>query len=231
MKSNAMRASLISAVLLLTPLAVVAQVDPNMPTMPGTGPGTTSSSNGQTTTPGVKNSNGSVFAQDSSANGSGSPDAAAMRDKVFMHEISEDMVVEVALGKLAVQKASNDDVKKFGQAMVDDHAPLSDLMKPIASELGVKEPTKMDKAGQQEYDKLKALSGSDFDKEFLLYIVMEHRKTLKTYRDEVIVSNDTELKDAAMSSAKLVVQHTRTAIALAKANGVTLPPMEQHPKP
>jgi putative membrane protein len=231
MKANAMRASLISAVLLLTPFAVVAQGDPNMPTMPGTGPGTTTSGNTQTTSPGVKNSNGSVYAQDSSANGSGGPDAAVMRDKIFMQEISEDMVAEVALGKLAVQKASNDDVKKFAQTMVDDHAPLSDLMKPIASELGVKEPTKMDKTGQQEYDKLKTLSGSDFDKEFLLYIVMEHRKTLKTYRDEVIVSNDTELKDAAISSAKLVAQHTRTAITLAKANGVTLPPMGPRPTP
>jgi putative membrane protein len=227
MNSNAMRASLISAVLLLTPVAVLAQGDPNMPTMPGTGPG----SNGQTTSPGVKNSNGSVYAQDSSGNTTGGPDAAVMRDKIFMQEISEDMVAEVALGQLAVQKASSEDVKKFGQSMVDDHAPLSDLMKPIASELGVKVPTKMDKTGQQEYDKLKTLSGPDFDKAFLLYIVTEHRKTLKAYRDEVIVSNNTELKDAAMSSAKLVVQHTRTAIALAKANGVTLPPMEQHPHP
>jgi putative membrane protein len=231
MKSNAIRASLISAVLLLTPLAVVAQGDPNMPTMPGTGPGSTPSSNGQTTSPGVKNSNGSVYAQDTSANTTGGPDAAVMRDKAFMHDISQDMVSEVALGKLAVQKASSDDVKKFGQTMVDDHAPLSDLMKPIASELGVKEPTKMDKAGQQEYDKLKTLSGTDFDREFLLYIVTEHRKTLRAYRDEVIATNDPDLRDAATSSAKLVVQHTRAAIALAKANGVTLPQMGSRPKP
>jgi len=89
----------------------------------------------------------------------------------------------------------------------------------------------MDKAGQQEYDKLKTLSGTDFDREFLLYIVTEHRKTLRAYRDEVIATNDPDLRDAATSSAKLVVQHTRAAIALAKANGVTLPQMGSRPKP
>jgi putative membrane protein len=189
-----------------------------------------SNSNSSSQSPGVKNQNGSVFAQDSSANGTGGPDAALMRDKAFLHEVAEGGVAELQLGQLAAQKASNDDVKKFGQTMVDDHATLTDLMKPAATELGVKVPGKMDKGDQAEYDKLKTLSGPDFDKEFLLYIVAEHRRNLREYRDEILVTSDEELKEAALNSAKVVVAHTREAIKLARANGVTLPPMGP-PKP
>ncbi len=202
-----------------------------MPGMPGTGPGSSpGSSNSSNQSPGVKNQNGSVFAQDSSANSTGGPDTAVLRDKAFLHEVAEGGVAELQLGQLAAQKASNDDVKKFGQTMVDDHATLSDLLKPIASELGVKVPGKMDKGDQAEYDKLKALSGPDFDKEFLLYIVAEHRKNLREYRDEILATSDVDLREAALSSAKVVVAHTREAMKLAKANGVTLPPMGP-PKP
>jgi putative membrane protein len=225
MKSNVMRASLLGTFLILGSAAALAQ-DPNMPSLPGTGPG--NPPNAQS--PGVKNQNGSVYAQDSSANTSGGPDAALMRDKMFLHEVAEGGVAELQLGQLAVQKASNEDVKKFGQAMVDDHATLTDLMKPIASELGVKVPSKMDKGDQAEYDKLKALSGTDFDKEFLLFVVMEHRKNLREFHDEIVATGDPDLREAALNSGKIVLAHAKTASALAKANGVVLPPM-QHPQP
>ena len=41
-------------------------------------------------------------------------------------------MAEVELGKLATQKASSEDVKKFGQRMVDDHTKANDQLKQIA---------------------------------------------------------------------------------------------------
>ncbi len=226
MNSNAMRTSLLGTFLILGSAAALAQ-DPNMPTMPGTGPGSANPPGSQS--PGVKNQNGSVFAQDSSSNNTGGPDRAVLRDKAFLHEVAEGGVAELQLGQLAAQRASNDDVKKFGQTMVDDHATLTDLMKPMATELGVKVPSKMDKGDQAEYDKLKSLSGPDFDKEFLLYVVTAHRKNLREYLDEILATTDTDLREAAVSSAKLVVAHAKAASALARANGVVLPPTPHRP--
>ena len=50
-----------------------------------------------------------------------------------MKGAAEGGMAEVELGRLAVEKASNDDVKKFGQRMVDDHSKANEELKEIAA--------------------------------------------------------------------------------------------------
>jgi len=64
----------------------------------------------------------------------------AMADQVFVRKALEGGIAEVQLGQLAQQKSQSDDVKEFGQKMVEDHTQLGDQMKPIAQQLGIKEP-------------------------------------------------------------------------------------------
>src|SRR5580658_9358421 len=47
-------------------------------------------------------------------------------DARFARDAAMGSMLEVELGKLAVQKASNDKVKQFGQRMVDDHSKAAD---------------------------------------------------------------------------------------------------------
>ena len=211
------------AIALFATSAANAQ-DPSSP-MPGqTVPGGTPM--GQQS-PGVKSQ--SNAGADSSTNGTGGPDLEMMRDKVFVHEVGEVAVAELQLGQLASQKANNDDVKKFAQKMVDEHSELADLLKPMAASIDVKLPTRMGKNDQAEYDKLKGMSGAEFDKEFLSYIVAQHRHNLREYRDLTNATTNTDLREAALNTAKVVGQHTREAMILAKANGVTTnPPPPPH---
>ncbi len=52
---------------------------------------------------------------------------------------------EVEAGKLATQKASSEDVKKFGQRMADDHSKANDELMQLADMKGVTPPKQMDK--------------------------------------------------------------------------------------
>jgi putative membrane protein len=211
----------VGAIVLLGTSVAAAQ-DPS--SMPGqAAPGGTNMSQ---QSPGVKSQ--PTPPGDASGNTGGAPDTGLMRDKVFVMEVGEVAVAELQFGQLAAQKGSNDDVKKFGQKMVDDHNELVDLLKPMAASIEVKLPTKMNKADQTENDKLKGMSGPDFDKEFLTYIIAEHRHNLREYRDETQATNNAELRDAALNTAKVVGQHTREAMTVAKANGVTLPGPPPH---
>lgn len=183
-------------------------------------PGSTSSQK----QPGVTHANGSDLGHDLSGNDSGGPDVSAMRDKIFLRKAGEGGLAEVKLGHLAAEKAGSEEVKKFAEKMVEDHTTLDNELKPIARELGVLVPTRLNKADQAEYEKLSALSGSEFDKEYLSYMVQDHRKDMREFRDESNVTNDAELKDAAANGLRVIAQHTHMVIVLAKANGVTLPP-------
>src|ERR1700722_11878776 len=75
-----------------------------------------------------------------------------MQDKMFLRKAAEGGIAEVKLGQLAVEKASSDDVKAFGQKMVEDHTKINSDIARVADSMGVMLPKTMSKDDQAEYD-------------------------------------------------------------------------------
>jgi putative membrane protein len=158
-----------------------------------------------------------------------SAEAQSMRDQVFVRRAAEGGVAEVQLGHLAAQKGSADDVKAFGQKMVDDHTILNANMKPVAESMDIRVPTTMNKEDQAEYNKLNALSGDDFDKEYLAYMVKNHHHDLRESRMEAYATTNVALKQAVEVNARVVMQHTHAVDELAKSKGVPVPQRPARP--
>lgn len=57
------------------------------------------------------------------------------------------------------------DVKGFGQRMVDDHTKASQEVAQIAKQLGVQPPTQLDQKHRDLADKLSKLQGQAFDRD------------------------------------------------------------------
>ena len=154
-----------------------------------------------------------------------SPDAGAgdspqgSRDRLFLHGAAEGGMAEVQLAQLALQKSSNDDVKKFAQKMVDDHTALNDSLAPFAKSMGAKPPKKLAKGDQTELAKLSGLSGRDFDKEYLAYMVKDHRKDLADFHQEAQTASTPDLKAAVAKGEATVHEHLDMVQKLAQANG------------
>jgi putative membrane protein len=142
---------------------------------------------------------------------------------MFLQKAAEGGTAEVQLGKLATEKASADDVKAFGQKMVDDHTELNNQMAPIAESKGVALPRKMGKADQAEYDKLSALSGEAFDKEYVAYMVKDHHEDLREFRTAAMNTNDPDMKMALDKAAKVIREHMVMADKLAREKGLATP--------
>ncbi len=113
-----------------------------------------------------------------------------MQDKMFLRKAAEGGIAEVKLGQLAAQKGSSDEVKAFGQKMVEDHTKLNTDMAQVADSMGVMLPKTMNKEDQAEYDKLNALSGDAFDTEYLSFMVKDHHKDLHAFRMEAASPTD-----------------------------------------
>ena len=149
--------------------------------------------------------------------------AQDMQDKIFLRKAAEGGLAEIQLGKLAVEKASADDVKAFGQKMVNDHTELNDSIAPIAQAKGVAFPKKISKADQAEYDKLNTLQGETFDKEYIAYTVKEHHADLREFRTEAASTNDPDLKAAVDKAAQVIRGHMVLADKLAHDKGIATP--------
>ena len=223
MKSNSMLIITLSTATLLCPAAVFAQADAayipaSMAQVDQTNPSSPSNPSqmgrprpqpGQPMSPSMQDSTGSTGQ---------SPEM--MKDKMFLRKAAEGNMAEVQFGQLAAQKAGSEDVKTFGQKMVDDHTMLDNDMKPIADSMGVKLPTHLNKKDQAEYDKLNGLSGNDFDTEYLTMMVQDHHKDLREFRLEAANTQDQTLKDAVAKGQKVIHEHMVMVDKLAKDKGI-----------
>jgi putative membrane protein len=99
-----------------------------------------------------------------------------MADTRFMKAAAEGGLAEVALGQLAVEKASSSDVKKFGQRMVDDHSKANDQLKQLASQKKVDLPQGLSAKDKATKASLEKLSGEQFDQAYMKGMVKDHKK-------------------------------------------------------
>src|SRR5262245_8809767 len=89
------------------------------------------------------------------------PGQLSKSDYKFACEAASGGAMEVELGKIASEKATHPDVKKFGERMVTDHTKAGEKLKQIASSKGAMLPERPSAEQQKEIDRLKALSGTE----------------------------------------------------------------------
>lgn len=95
-------------------------------------------------------------------------------DKDFVNDLVVANMAEVELGKLALERSVNAEVKKFGQMMIDDHTMAGDKLRDIASAHNVPVPASLDDKHVALRDKLAALKGAEFDREYIAAMVEGH---------------------------------------------------------
>jgi putative membrane protein len=132
-------------------------------------------------------------------------------DRKFMTEAAQGGMAEVQLGQLAAQKAQSDQVKQFGQKMVDDHTKANDQLKQIAASKGVTLPTDLDSKSKREMDRLSKLSGAEFDREYMKHMVSDHKKDVSDFKKEAKSAKDADLKGFASSTTPTLEQHLQLA--------------------
>jgi putative membrane protein len=138
---------------------------------------------------------------------SGSTKMMKSADTKFATDAAQGGMAEVQLGQLAAQKASNADVKAFGQHMIDDHTKANDELKSVAEKEGMTLPTSLDPKDQALMSKLQNLSGPAFDKAYMKAMVSDHEKDVKEFQKEANDGKDPQLKDFASKTLPVLQSH------------------------
>jgi putative membrane protein len=139
-------------------------------------------------------------------------------DTEFVREAAIGGMTEVELGRLAVQKSSNDKVKEFGQKMIDDHSKANDKLKSIAAKDSITIPSDLDVKHRATVNRFSKMSGTEFDRVYARDMVADHEADVASFEKEAAKGSNPDLKSFASETLPTLREHLR----IAKDNETTL---------
>ena len=130
---------------------------------------------------------------------------------------------EVALGRLADDKASDPEVKDFGKRMVSDHDDMNDQWAKLASKyhMRIMNPgPDFGTNGKDAIDRLQKLDGREFDQAYMIEMIRDHEQDLSEFQRLRSSARDPEIRDLAASGASTIEQHLTLARQVGSRVGV-----------
>lgn len=113
------------------------------------------------------------------------------------------------LGKLALEKSSNAEVKKFAAQMVADHTKANADLKAVAAKLEHLLPTAYPSDVKTHMDAIKKLRGKAFDTHYMHMMVNDHVKILDLFRSANSLRG--EIKDFVARTLPVLEKHHQKA--------------------
>lgn len=175
------------------------------------------------------NSNSNTNTQNRNANRSGNRNSGATgeqagmsamssQDRNFLMDAAMGGMMEVELGRLAVQNGASDAVKQFGQRMVDDHSKANTELMSLATSKGITLPTELDEKHRAHVTKLSGKTGADFDREYSKMMLSDHNKDVSAFEKQSTKGADPDLKAFATRTLPTLQEHLQMAKALNPGN-------------
>jgi len=132
-------------------------------------------------------------------------------DSDFMMKAAQGGMAEVDMGNMASSKATNADVKKFGDRMVTDHSKANEELKQLAATKGVTLPATVSDDEKKDMDAMTAKEGKDFDKAYMDDMVKDHEKDVAEFEKASKEATDADLKAWAAKTLPTLQGHLKMA--------------------
>lgn len=132
-------------------------------------------------------------------------------DQQFLDQAFNINQGEIALGKLAQERAASAQVRDFGKRLQSDHQAALDQLREVADKSHLSLPMKMERDEMDLHQQLSKLSGKEFDQAFIQHMVSGHRHAIDLFQEEAVHGQDAALRDYA--EKQLPVLRVHEAIA------------------
>ena len=161
--------------------------------------------------------------------------AMKANDSSFVKHAAADGMAEVAMGRLALDKSSDSQVKQLAQRIVDDHTKANDQLKTIAQDKHIKLPDAPAPDARKSADAMRKMDGAAFDKAWARHMVTDHKKAIALFTT-ASKGNDADVSGFATQTLPTLRTHLKMAQDLAgSADGhtdrkpATMPPPVDRP--
>jgi len=128
-------------------------------------------------------------------------------DAEFATAAADGGMLEVELGKLAVEKGVDPSIKKLGAMMVKDHSKANDELKAAAATKGIALPSALSDKCQKKLGELTGKTGPDFDKAYADLMVSDHKEDIDLFNKETEKGMDKDLSAWAKGKVPVLQHH------------------------
>ncbi len=148
---------------------------------------------------------------------------ASISRRQFVMKSSQGGMAEVELGRMASQRGSDDQVKQFGERMVQDHTKANDELKQLATSKKITIAKNVGEENQMVMQRLSKLSGAEFDRAYMKHMVEDHMKDVSLFEQEAKKGRDQNLKAWAAKTLPTLQEHLKLAQSIESSLGGTAP--------
>ncbi|MDB5258710.1 MAG: outer membrane protein-like protein [Chitinophagaceae bacterium] len=138
-------------------------------------------------------------------------DSPIKDDARFAVAAADGGMLEIELARLAQSNASSEVVKEFSKHIIEDHSKANEEMKAIALSKSISLPDALSEKNLKEVDKLSKKTGADFDKDYIDFMVSDHKEDIKDFEKEAEKGNDPEIKAFASEKLPTLKHHLQMA--------------------
>lgn len=145
--------------------------------------------------------------------------ALSAQDRKFVMEATQGGMMEVELGRLASERATNAEVKAFGRRMVEDHTAANEKLKQVARERSLTLPTELSAEHRQHRDQISRATGAEFDRMYMSHMVKDHQKDVSEFEKQTQKGEDQAVRSFAQQTLPTLREHLQMAQQIATKVG------------
>lgn len=135
-------------------------------------------------------------------------------DANYAVEAADGGLMEVQLGKIALENAADQGVKDFGQMMVDDHSKANTELQNLAKEKNITLPPTPGEKNMEYIKDLNDKTGNEFDKAYIDRMVSDHKEDIRLFEMAAERAEDADIKAFADKTLPVLRKHLAAAETL-----------------
>jgi putative membrane protein len=152
-------------------------------------------------------------------------------DMPFVRMAASSNVMEIRLGQIAQNQASNQAVKQFAQRMVTDHNQMQQQLRSTAASMGQNFTPTMNPQHEQEVSRLQGLNGQEFDRAYMTAMIRGHQQEVNEFQTRSQTARSVQIRNLASSSLPMLQQHLSLAVQVGNQVGADSTTVVAGPNP
>lgn len=125
---------------------------------------------------------------------------------VFLTEAADGRMMDIEEGKLAKTRSTTNEIRKYGERMVNDQTRLLHEIRVLAASKNITLPNAMSNDKKNSLKDLHAEEGDDFDEKFVRMMIRDHKHDVKEF-EKASDFKDRDVRQFASRYLPLIESH------------------------